>query len=323
MIKHWIFDWSGTLVDDLGLVLCATNYVFKHYGKPEMDRETFRREFCLPYVGFYRRYLPEAEMAEVEAHFRHGFAISNVKVTELPHAREFLHQLKSSGHKLYILSSIDEIAFTNQAADLGLDHYFEKTYAGVIDKREIIGNIMREHGMQKGNTVFVGDMTHDVETAHHAGIMSIGVTTGYNHHDVLAAAVPSLLVKDLSHLEHLMQGATPRRELIKIRGLELPTSIGVPDAERENQQVLKVHLDLHPQVSFSMLSDEIAEGVDYYQVSIRLKEVALQKPRKLIETLAEDLANTVITEFSVASVRVEIEKFILPDADHVGVEIWR
>ena len=323
MKKHWIFDWSGTLVDDMGLVIWATNYVLEQYGKPAMDRETFRREFCLPYENFYRKHLPDTDMEEVEAHFRHGFGISDVKVTVLPYAKEFLDSLKARGCDLYVLTSMCEKAFAEQVVELGMDHYFKETYAGVLDKREVIGEMMQAHGMGKENTVFVGDMTHDVDTAHHAEIMSVGVLTGYNHAPVLAASEPSIMVKDLSLLESLMSSSKPQPDVVKIRGLELPTFIGVPDEERADQQVLKVHVDMTPEVSFSSLGDEIEGGVDYYQVSLRLKEVALEKPRKLIETLAEDLAAVTLKEFSVAKVRVEIEKYILPDTQHVGVEIWR
>ena len=45
MFKNIIFDWSGTLVDDLALTLDASNYVFSQYGKPCMNRDEFRAEF--------------------------------------------------------------------------------------------------------------------------------------------------------------------------------------------------------------------------------------------------------------------------------------
>lgn len=323
MKKHWIFDWSGTLVDDMGIVVDATNFVFQEYGISKMGRETFRKEFTLPYDIFYRRYLPDASMEEVESRFRKGFAESKVKVTVLPYAREFLDALKASGCKLYILSSMDEQGFEAQAKILGLDGYFEETYAGVLDKREVIGQMMETHSMGQQDTVFVGDMTHDVETAHHAGVMSIGVLTGYNTAELLGSSEPDIMVKDLSVLQGMMKLSALKPDTVKIRGLELPTFIGVPDEERADQQVLKVHVDMMPEVRFATLADEIEGGVDYYQVSLRLKEVALEKPRKLIETLAEDLANVVLKEFSVANVRVEIEKYILSDTQHVGVEIER
>jgi len=47
MFNNIIFDWSGTLVDDLGPVLEATNAVLGRYGVAALDREGFRRTFRL------------------------------------------------------------------------------------------------------------------------------------------------------------------------------------------------------------------------------------------------------------------------------------
>ena len=324
MKKHWIFDWSGTLVDDMGLVVDATNYVLRQHGKEEISREEFRQSFCLPYEDFYKAYLPDVAMEDVEADFRKAFDLSEVKVTVLPYAREFLEYLKVQGCRLYVLSSMCAKAFSEHEVELGMDGYFDATYAGVLDKREVIAEIMNTHGMGKENTVFVGDMTHDVDTAHHAGIMSVGVLTGYNLAPALAVSEPSIMVKDLSVLQQSLSGfqSVNTAAKVKIRGLEIPTFIGVPDEERAEQQLLKVDVDMTPKLDFKVLNDEIEGGVDYYQVSLRIKALALEKPRKLIETLVEDIAAMVLAEFSVVSVRVEIEKFILPDTDSVGVEVF-
>lgn len=332
MKNYWIFDWSGTLVDDVELVVDATNYVFKKYGKPVMERAEFLEKFSLPYDHFYKEYLPDAPMEEVEDLFREGFAKSEKKVTVLPHAREFLEFLKSRGAKLFICTSMCANGFADQVVELGMQKYFTETYAGVLDKCELIGEILDTHQMVAEETVFVGDMTHDVETAHHGGIMSLGVLTGYNKAAVLASAKPTVMVQDLSVMQSMMEFDVGRREdgecierpaLVKIRGLEVATFIGVPDEERAEQQVLKVDVDMEPKKGFRQLEDEIEGGVDYYQVSLRIKALALEKPRKLIETLAEDLAEMIKREFLVDSVRVEIEKYILPDTDSVGVEVTR
>ena len=52
MFRNLIFDWSGTLVDDLGPVIEATNAVLGKYDLPPLDREGFRRRFRLPYREF-------------------------------------------------------------------------------------------------------------------------------------------------------------------------------------------------------------------------------------------------------------------------------
>lgn len=108
-------------------------------------------------------------------------------------------------------------------------------------------------------------------------------------------------------------------QLIKITRLQISTHIGVPDEERAAPQKLCVSLQMQPKVTFKDLNDEMHQGVDYYQVSLRIKEVAAQRPRKLIETLAEDIAEMVLSEFDVKWLSVEIEKYILTDADSVGV----
>ena len=45
MFRNLIFDWSGTLVDDLPPVLDATNRVLEVYGKTPLDRDEFRDRF--------------------------------------------------------------------------------------------------------------------------------------------------------------------------------------------------------------------------------------------------------------------------------------
>ena len=55
MIRNIIFDWSGTLVDDLPAVWKATNYVLAQAERAEMTLEQFRAEFCLPFTSFYER----------------------------------------------------------------------------------------------------------------------------------------------------------------------------------------------------------------------------------------------------------------------------
>lgn len=113
------------------------------------------------------------------------------------------------------------------------------------------------------------------------------------------------------------------KDTILIKRLKVPTYIGVPDEERAEVQELRVSLELVPQNDFRALNDDIALTVNYYDVAQRVKEVAMERPRKLIETLAEELSAVVLGEFAVVQVVVEIEKFILPDADWVGLRIER
>lgn len=204
MFRNLIFDWSGTLVDDLGPVIEATNVVLGKYGIAPLDREGFRRVFRLPYRDFYAELLPTISLEELEAHFRPAFDAALTPVTVLPHAREKLEWCTALGIRTFVLTSMDTLAFERQMDDFGLRHHFEATYSGVLDKRELIGQILATHDLNPLETAFVGDMTHDIETARHGGLSSIAVLTGYNHAEVLAAVRPDLTVPDLGVLRTLL-----------------------------------------------------------------------------------------------------------------------
>jgi phosphoglycolate phosphatase-like HAD superfamily hydrolase/ADP-ribose pyrophosphatase YjhB (NUDIX family) len=204
MFRNLIFDWSGTLVDDLGPVIEATNAVLGKYDIAPLDREEFRRNFRLPYREFYQEMLPHVPLDELECHFRPAFDAAVTPVTILPHSREKLEWCAAAGIRTFVLTSMDSDAFERQMDDFGLRHLFEATYSSVVDKREVIHRILADHSLVPEETAFVGDMTHDVETARHGGITSIAVLTGYNHPEVLAGAKPDLTVPDLAVLKRLL-----------------------------------------------------------------------------------------------------------------------
>jgi len=223
MFLNLIFDWSGTLVDDLGPVIEATNAVLARYDFAPLDRENFRRRFRLPYRDFYQELLPDVALEELEAHFRPAFDQAESKVTVLPHAREKLDWCREMGIRTFVLTSMDPGAFERQLDEFGLRHHFEATYSGVIDKRELIHQILQSHQLKPTETAFIGDMTHDVETAHYGGIASIAVLTGYNHPEVLATARPDITVPDLQVLRTMLEKQHSKTKLGISAGSAPPT----------------------------------------------------------------------------------------------------
>jgi phosphoglycolate phosphatase len=207
--RSLLFDWSGTLVDDLPPTLHATNTVLAGYDVPAMSREEFRLRFRLPYPEFYEEVLPGVAIGDLEDTFRSSFNESPQGVTVLPHAREMLSWCREQGIRCFVLSSMDVGLFTEQAHDFGLYDHFEAIYAGVIDKRERIGDILKTHGLEFATTAFVGDMIHDVATAQHGGIDSIAVATGYDSVEKLVKSGPSQLFEHLGEFREWLTNPKP------------------------------------------------------------------------------------------------------------------
>ena len=331
MFRNLIFDWSGTLADDLALVLDATNTVFRHYGLNEWDKGEFKAKFRLPYPEFYAEVLPEVELAELEDVFRGGFSVSDKKVTLLPHAREFMEYCRDRKIRCFALTSVDKNAFREQVSELDMESYFEAIYAGVLNKKQVIRELMKEHGLKQEDTAFIGDMTHDVETANSAGITSIAVLTGYQNAQQLSQATPDMITPNLHILKNLLDKKAMReaqRDIIRqkadaihIHGLSLPTSIGVPDEERANLQTLKADITLYPRTPLTGLEDDFGRTLDYAAITSLLEQEALGHPRKLVETLAEDLGQCILRHYPVHQVHIRLKKYILPQTDYVAVDL--
>ena len=219
MFRNLIFDWSGTLVDDMGPVIEATNAVLGKYGIAPYDREGFRRGFRLPYREFYAEILPGISLEELESHFRPAFDAAVTPVTVLPHAREKLEWAQARGIRMFVLTSMDADAFLRQLHEFSMQDFFEKTYSGVLDKRDLIDFIIETHGLDREETAFVGDMTHDIETARHGGISSIAVLTGYHHAEVLAAVRPDITVPDLGVLVRMFEKRKAERPIATVGAL--------------------------------------------------------------------------------------------------------
>lgn len=112
-------------------------------------------------------------------------------------------------------------------------------------------------------------------------------------------------------------------DTIEIRRLCVATFIGVPDEERATAQTLWVTLLMTPSQGFDDLADEISRTIDYYQISLEIEALAAARPRRLIETLATDIASHLLENHPLDHVALTIEKHILPNTDYVAVHIKR
>ena len=110
---------------------------------------------------------------------------------------------------------------------------------------------------------------------------------------------------------------------ISIVDLEVFYHVGVPDEERARPQRLLLTVIMEFDFSAAAASDSIADTIDYFAVTQRLLKFGGGRSWKLIEKLAADIADAVVSEFKPHAVTVEVKKFIIPQARYVSVSIER
>jgi dihydroneopterin aldolase len=112
-------------------------------------------------------------------------------------------------------------------------------------------------------------------------------------------------------------------DTIIISDLSVLYRVGVPDAERARPQKLLISVEMESDFARAAKADDLTQTVDYHAVTRRLINFGELREWRLIETLAVEIAETILTEFGPKSVTVEVKKFILPEARYVGVKVRR
>jgi dihydroneopterin aldolase len=110
---------------------------------------------------------------------------------------------------------------------------------------------------------------------------------------------------------------------ISIVDLEVFYRVGVPDAERAKPQRLLLTVEMESDFTAAAKSDSIADTIDYFAVSQRLLKFGEDREWKLIEKLAADICEMILSEFNPQSVSVEVKKFVIPQAKFVSVSLTK
>lgn len=110
---------------------------------------------------------------------------------------------------------------------------------------------------------------------------------------------------------------------ITIVDLEVFYCVGVTDEERAKPQRLLVTVDMNFDFSSAAVSDRIEKTINYQKVTDDLLNFGEARSWKLLEKLAANIADMVLTEYQPQAVFVEVKKFSIPQARHVAVSLVR
>src|SRR5690606_15354761 len=95
---------------------------------------------------------------------------------------------------------------------------------------------------------------------------------------------------------------------IFLRELKVQAVIGIWEWERRITQTVSIDLEMETDVRKAAASDSVADALNYKDVAKRVIELVGGSSYQLVETLAEDIARTIVTEFAVPWVKVSVAK---------------
>lgn len=111
---------------------------------------------------------------------------------------------------------------------------------------------------------------------------------------------------------------------IFLRGLEVQAVIGIWEWERRITQIVRFDLEMSTDAAVAARTDSIDDALNYKDLAKRVIQIAETSEFRLIETLAETVARTVLSEFSLDWIRVSAAKpGAIEGSREVGVTLER
>ena len=183
-----LWDWNGTLLDDLALNLKVENRLLARRGMEQMgSKEIYLAYFDFPIIHFYERLgfdFSKEKYTDVADEYIEVLNELSKEAGLFADAKPVLEALQKQGLRQIIISAAPHTMLQRQVVDFGIDGYFDAVLGSGDNlgqsKVETALSFLREHGLDPARAAFIGDTTHDYETAAALGCDCFFVARGHN-----------------------------------------------------------------------------------------------------------------------------------------------
>lgn len=182
---HLVWDWNGTLLDDLALVVDATNMAFAAVGGRSLGTEEHRRTFRRPVAEFYAEILERAvdaeEFGRLDKIFHDAYRVG---LTTTSLAADAMQAIRSWDGSQSLLSMWFHEELVPAMETYGLAGMFTRidglrTAVGGDLKAGHLARHLDELGVDAGDVVLIGDSLDDGAAADSVGAASVLYTGGF------------------------------------------------------------------------------------------------------------------------------------------------
>jgi phosphoglycolate phosphatase len=203
MMRNIIFDWSGTLSNNVEIFHKACDIIFQKLGREPISDDEKKLHFNIPYMLFWNRYFPD--LTQEEEHKIFTETMIKLEKPELyDGVTEVLQGLKAKGIRMFLISSDDYATLDPELEKSGISDLFEEVLGLIHEKEPAIREMITKHELDTAETMFVGDSSGEMETAKKLGLVSVGITWGFQHRTVLEKSEPDHLIDDIKELNNVL-----------------------------------------------------------------------------------------------------------------------
>lgn len=179
-IKHVAFDWSGTLFDDHPVSFVATQKIIHKLSGKNISLEEYKNEFTIPVHDFYLKHGITLPFDEIDRLYFEEFSHHVNECTLFKGVKETFEWLHSQGISISIFSTVEKSLLEKQCERVGLRKYIRFIHGSVKNKIVEMPAHLKKCEVLPQDTLYIGDMDHDVQAANENGILSGCIINGYH-----------------------------------------------------------------------------------------------------------------------------------------------
>lgn len=210
MTKTVIWDFNGTILDDLVLCLNIINQMLARRQLPILSREAYLDGFDFPVADYYRKVgfnfavEPFAELAE---EYMAEYQPASFDCALRGRVTDVLAGFRGRGYRQVLLSATKRDFLLQQTGYFSLNGFFDQII-GLSDifgrsKLEMAKNWFGSQSLDPDQTVLIGDTTHDFAVADTIGCRCLLLEGGHNSRRRLLETGAEVLAGPADVLEHI------------------------------------------------------------------------------------------------------------------------
>ncbi len=191
--KYIIWDWNGTILDDLQLNLEVENTLLQRRGRQLIrDIDEYHEKFQFPIIKFYESLdfdLENEKFEDIAKEYVFEFDERFYELETFPDAESTIREFKYKGIEQIILSQTEQRWLEKQVSFHDMDYLFTDILGArdiyVKGKVGIALEWITRNDIDTAQVLMVGDTVHDFEVAHNIGCDCILIARGHNSKDRL------------------------------------------------------------------------------------------------------------------------------------------
>jgi len=207
-----LFDLDGTLTDPKIGITKSVRYALHKMGLENVDVESLVKFIGPPLKESFARYYGFSdELADLGVRFyREYFSETGIYENALyPGIDALLGELGKNSARLMIVTTKPTVYARKICDHFALSRYFADIKGSELDgtlsdKSQLIGHILKKHGLDKDKVLMIGDREHDMIGARNNAVTSIGVGYGYGSREELEASGATYFVSTVRELAILL-----------------------------------------------------------------------------------------------------------------------